>query len=401
MSTTDPVILSAARTPFGRFGGVFRDLSAVELGTVAARAALERARIAPDDVDTAVFGQIYQGGAGMNPARQVAMGVGVPNRVPAMTINQVCASGLQAVALAAQAIRLGEAEVALAGGMESMSQVPYVLPDARWGARLGHARQLDALLHDGLWDAFHDCHMATTAEGLAAEFGITRAAQDEFALQSQRRYAAALAACHFADEVVPVEVSQRRGPPRRVTADEHPRPDTTLDALAKLRPVFAGGSTITAGNAAGINDGATALIVASPTWAAQHGHAPLATLRSVAVVGVEPLRMGIGPVPAIRTVLDRTGLTLADIDLLEVNEAFAAQVLTVEAELGWDRAKVNVNGGAIAIGHPLGASGARVLATLIFELTRRDAARGIAALCVGGGMGIAALVERPGAPTAR
>ena len=398
MSITDPVILSAARTPFGRFGGVFRDLSAVELGTVAARAALERARIAPDDVDTAVFGQIYQGGAGMNPARQVALGVGVPNHVPAMTINQVCASGLQAVALAAQAIRLGEAEVALAGGMESMSQVPYVLPDARWGARLGHARQLDALLHDGLWDAFHDCHMATTAEGLAAEFGITRAAQDEFALQSQRRYAAALAACHFADEIVPVEVSQRRGPPRRVTADEHPRPDTTLEALAKLPPVFAGGSTITAGNAAGINDGATALIVASPAWAARHGHAPLATLRAVAVVGVEPLRMGIGPVPAIRTVLDRTGLTLADIDLLEVNEAFAAQVLTVETELGWDRAKVNVNGGAIAIGHPLGASGARVLATLIFELTRRDAARGIAALCVGGGMGIAALVERPAAP---
>ncbi len=398
MSTTDPVILSAVRTPFGRFGGVFRDLSAVELGTVTARAALERARIAPDAVDTAMFGQIYQGGTGMNPARQVAMGVGVPNRVPAMTINQVCASGLQAVALAAQSIRLGEVEVALAGGMESMSQVPYVLPDARWGARLGHARQLDALLHDGLWDAFHDCHMATTAEGLAAEFGITRAAQDEFALQSQRRYAAALAACHFADEIVPVEVPQRRGPPRRVTADEHPRPDTTLEALAKLRPVFDGGSTITAGNAAGINDGATALIVASPAWAARHDHTPLATIRSVAVVGVEPLRMGIGPVPAIRAVLDRTGLTLADIDLLEVNEAFAAQVLTVEAELGWDRAKVNVNGGAIAIGHPLGASGARVLATLIFELTRRDAARGIAALCVGGGMGIAALVERPAAP---
>ncbi len=393
MSATNPVILSAARTPFGRFGGVFRDLSAVELGTVAARAALERARIEPDDVDTAVFGQIYQGGAGMNPARQVAMGVGVPNRVPAMTINQVCASGLQAVALAAQAIRLGEAEVALAGGMESMSQVPYVLPDARWGARLGHARQLDTLLHDGLWDAFHDCHMATTAEGLAAEFGITRAAQDEFALQSQRHYAAALAACHFADEIVPVEVSQRR-----VTADEHPRPDTTLERLAQLRPVFDGGTTITAGNAAGINDGATALIVASPAWAAQQGHTPLATLRSVAVVGVEPMRMGIGPVPAIRTVLDRTGLTLADVDLLEVNEAFAAQVLTVEAELGWDRAKVNVNGGAIAIGHPLGASGARVLATLIFELTRRDAARGIAALCVGGGMGIAALVERAGVP---
>ena len=393
MNATDPVILSAARTPFGRFGGVFRDLPAVELGTVAARAALERARIEPDDVDTAVFGQIYQGGAGMNPARQVAMGVGVPNRVPAMTINQVCASGLQAVALAAQAIRLGEAEVALAGGMESMSQVPYVLPDARWGARLGHARQLDTLLHDGLWDAFHDCHMATTAEGLAAEFGITRAAQDEFALQSQRRYAAALAACHFADEIVLVEVSQRR-----VTADEHPRPDTTLERLAQLRPVFNGGTTITAGNAAGINDGATALIVASPAWAAQQGHTPLATLRSVAVVGVEPMRMGIGPVPAIRTVLDRTGLTLADVDLLEVNEAFAAQVLTVEAELGWDRAKVNVNGGAIAIGHPLGASGARVLATLIFELTRRDAARGIAALCVGGGMGIAALVERAGVP---
>ncbi|MAG35080.1 MAG: acetyl-CoA C-acyltransferase [Dehalococcoidia bacterium] len=398
MNSTDPVILSAARTPFGRFGGAFCDLSAVELGTVAARAALERAQIAPDDVDTAVFGQIYQGGARMNPARQVAMQTGVPSSVPAMTINQVCASGLQAVALAGQAIRLGDAEVALAGGMESMSQAPYVLPTARWGARLGHGRQVDTLLHDGLWDVFHDCHMASTAEHLAQEYGVTREAQDEFALRSQRRYAAALAACHFADEIVPVEVPQRRGEPRLIATDEHPRPDTTLDRLAQLRPAFDGGSTITAGNAAGINDGAAALIVAAPAWARQRGLTPLATLRAVKVVGVEPMRMGIGPVPAIRAVLAKTGLTLADIDLLEVNEAFAAQVLTVEAELGWDRARVNVNGGAIAIGHPLGASGARVLSTLIFELHRRTADRGIAALCVGGGMGIAALVEREAAP---
>lgn len=394
MSPEDPVILSVARTPFGRFGGILRDLSAVELGTVAAGAAIERAQISPSDVNSAIFGQIYQSGAGMNPARQVAMHAGVPEDAPAMTINQVCASGLQAVALAGQLIRGGDADVVLAGGIESMSQAPYVLPTARWGARLGHVRQVDTVLDDGLWDVFHDCHMAATAECLAREYGVTREAQDEFALQSQRRHAAGIAAGHFVEEIVPVEVPQTRGGKRRVTADEHPRPDTTLEGLAQLPPAFDGGSTITAGNAAGINDGAAALIVASRAWADKRNVTPLAVLRAVRVLGVEPMRMGIGPVPAIRGVLSKTGLRLADVDLLEVNEAFAAQVLTVEKELGWDRAKVNVNGGAIAIGHPLGASGARVLATLILELKRRNAERGIAALCVGGGMGIAALVDR-------
>ena len=394
MNDRSPVILGAARTPIGKFGGAFSELSAPDLGVVAGQAALTRADVAPADVQVSLFGQVLQGGSGMNPARQVSIRAGVPEAAPAMTINQVCASGLQAVGLAAQSIRLGEIDVALAGGMESMSNAPYVLPGARWGSTLGHATLVDTLLGDGLWDAFADCHMATTADTLAAEYGVSRAAQDEFALQSQQRYAAAARACYVAAEVAPVSVPQRRGPPRVVSDDEYPRADSTHEALASLRPAFKDVNTITAGNASGINDGAAAVVIASAAWAAAHGRPPLATLTEVVTTGLEPMRMGLGPAKAIRILLEKTGLSLDDIDLLEINEAFAAQVLVVEAELKWDRARVNVNGGAIAVGHPIGASGARILSTLIHEMQRRNVRRGIAALCAGGGMGIAALVER-------
>ena len=394
MSNRQPVILGAARTPIGKFGGALSEFSAPQLGVVAAQAALARADVAPDEVQVSIFGQVYQGGSGMNPARQISLRAGVPESAPAMTINQVCASGLQSVALAAQYIRLGEIDVALAGGTECMSQAPYVLPGARWGNKLGHAALVDTLLSDGLWDAFADCHMANTADTLAQEYGISREAQDEYALQSQQRYAAAARACHVAAEVAPVSVPQRRGPPRVISDDEHPRSDTTIEALASLRPAFKDVTTITAGNASGINDGAAAIVVASAEWAETHERQPLASITAVATTGVAPVRMGIGPAKAIRILLNKTGLTLDDIDLLEVNEAFAAQVLAVEAELQWDRARVNVNGGAIAVGHPVGASGARILGTLIYEMQRRNVRRGIAALCAGGGMGIAALVER-------
>ena len=394
MSTRTPVILGAARTPIGKFGGAFSALAAPDLGVVAAQAALARADIAPDEVQVSIFGQVLQGGSGMNPSRQVSIRTGVPESAPAMTINQVCASGLQSVALAGHYIRLGEIDVALAGGMESMSQAPYVLPDARWGSTLGHAKVVDTLIGDGLWDAFADCHMANTADTLAQEYGISREAQDAYALESQQRYAAAARACHVAAEVVPVSVPQRRGAPTVISDDEYPRPDTTMEALSSLRPAFKEVTAITAGNASGINDGAAALVVASAEWAEAHQRQPLATLSAVETTGVAPMRMGIGPAKAIRLLLEKTGLNLDDIDLLEINEAFAAQVLSVEAELKWDRSRVNVNGGAIAVGHPIGASGARILGTLIYEMQRRNVRRGIAALCAGGGMGIAALVER-------
>ena len=394
MSTRPPVILGVARTPIGAFGGALSGLSAPDLGVAAAQAALARADVTPDAVQVSIFGQVLQGGSRMNPARQVSIRAGVPETVHAMTLNQVCASGLQAVALAGNYIRLGDLDVALAGGMESMSRAPYILPDARWGSKLGHAQVVDTLLDDGLWDAFEDCHMANTADSLAQEYGISREAQDEFAYESQQHYAAAARACRISTEIAPVSVPQRRGAPRIVSDDEYPRPDTTREALASLRPAFKGVDGITAGNASGINDGAAALVVASAEWAEARQCQPLATLRAVATTGVAPMRMGIGPAKAIRILLEETGLSLDDIDLIEINEAFAAQVLAVEAELNWDRTRVNVNGGAIAVGHPIGASGARILGTLVYEMQRRNVRRGIAALCAGGGMGIAALVER-------
>ncbi|MDE2816822.1 MAG: acetyl-CoA C-acetyltransferase [Chloroflexota bacterium] len=394
MSTRSPVILGAARTPIGKFGGAFSELSAPDLGVIAAQAALARADVAPGAVQLAIFGQVLQGGSRMNPARQVSLRADVPEATPAMTINQVCASGLQAVALAAQHIQLGEMDVALAGGMESMSNAPYVLPDARWGSKLGHANLVDTLIGDGLWDAFEDCHMANTADTLAQEYGISREAQDRFAYESQQRYAAAAQSCHIAAEIAPVSVPQRRGLPQVVSDDEYPRADTTPEGLSGLRPAFKGVNTITAGNASGINDGAAAVVIASADWADAQQCEPLATLTAVTTTGVAPMRMGIGPAKAIRMLLEKTGLTLDDIDLIEINEAFAAQVLAVESELKWDRSRVNVNGGAIAVGHPIGASGARILGTLIYAMQRRNVRRGIAALCAGGGMGIAALVER-------
>lgn len=394
MDSRQPVILATARTPIGKFGGALSALSAPDLGVMAAEAALARAEIAPEAVQVAILGQVLQGGSRMNPARQVSIRAGVPETTPAMTVNQVCASGLQAVGLAGQYIRLGEVDVALAGGMESMSNAPYVMPGARWGSKLGDANVVDTLIGDGLWDAFEDCHMANTADTLAQEYGISREAQDQFAYVSQQRYAAAAKSCHIASEIAPVAVPQRRGPPQVVSDDEYPRADTTTEGLAALRPAFKGVNTITAGNASGINDGAAAVVIASADWAASHKCQPLATLAAVATTGVAPMRMGIGPAKAIRILLKETGLELDDIDLLEINEAFAAQVLAVEAELEWDRSRVNVNGGAIAVGHPIGASGARILGTLIHEMQRRNVRRGIAALCAGGGMGIAALVER-------
>ena len=326
MTNRPPVILGVARTPIGKFGGALSDLSAPDLGVVAAQAALARADVEPDAVQVSIFGQVLQGGSRMNPARQVSLRAGVPEATPAMTINQVCASGLQAVALAGQYIRLGKIDVALAGGMESMSQAPYVLPDARWGSKLGNARVVDTLIGDGLWDAFEDCHMANTADTLAQEYGISREAQDQYAYESQQHYAAALRACHVAAEIAPVSVPQRRGPPQAVSDDEYPRPDTTREALLSLRPAFKNVSCITAGNASGINDGAAALVVASAEWAEARQCQPLAALKAVATTGVAPMRMGIGPAKAIRILLAKTGLTLNDIDLLEINEAFAAQV---------------------------------------------------------------------------
>ncbi len=393
MDPRQPLLLAYARTPFGRFGGALRALPAVELGQAAARALLLRAGVAPDEIDSVILGQVYQAGCGMNPARQVAIGIDIPIAVPAMTINQVCGSGLQSVALAAQAIRLGEAELVLAGGIESMSNVPHLLRGLRWGQRFGDSPAVDPLIHDGLRDVFCSCSMARTAQGLANEYSITREAADAFALESQRRYARALETGRFATEIVPVEVAGAKGR-ASVSADEHPRADATPERLAALAPVEDCTPCITAGNASGLNDGAAMLLVGSAEFARRRGLTPLAALGPVVLRGVEPFRMGIGPAPAIRAILERSGKALGAIDLIEVNEAFAVQLLAVAGELGLDPDRLNVNGGAIAIGHPLGASGARILGTLALELARRDASHGIAAACIGGGMGIAAMIER-------
>jgi acetyl-CoA C-acetyltransferase len=389
-----PVIASAVRTAIGTYGGTLKDVSAVQLGTRAVAAALDSAGVPGEDVDEVVLGMIYQAGQGPNPARQAAVGAGVPYGVPSMTINKLCGSGLKAVALAAQAIRAGDARLLAAGGMESMSGSLYGLSGSRWGERMGHGQVTDLMIMDGLWDCFYDCHMGITAENLAAEFGIERQAQDDYALRSQERTAAAQARGAFGDEIVAVEVPQRRGDPLIFDQDEHPRHDASSEQLAKLRPAFDKEGSVTAGNASGLNDGAAALVVMAAEEAESRGVEPLARVVDTVSVGVDPRIMGIGPAPAIEALLQRNGLALADIDLLEVNEAFAAQVLSVGQRLGWDAERVNVNGGAIALGHPVGASGARIAVTLLHEMRRRDVRRGIAALCIGGGMGIAALFER-------
>ncbi|MDP9727318.1 acetyl-CoA C-acetyltransferase [Alicyclobacillus tolerans] len=386
-------ILNGMRTPFGSFGGSLATVRATQLGVIAAKAALEKANVEPQDVDNVVFGSVIQtDGGSAYLARHIGLDVGVKQTVPALTVNRLCGSGLQAVVSAAASIQLGESEVALCGGAESMSQSPYVLRQARFGYRMGDAKAVD-MLSEILTDCRGDLPMGITAENLAEDYGITRAEQDEFALLSQARAAQAQATGRLAQEIVGVPVHTRKGE-MIVDQDEHIRPDTTLEALGKLRPAFRTDGTVTAGNASGINDGAAALLIASDTAVDAHGYQPLARLVSTAVVGVDPSRMGIGPVPAIQLALERAEWSLSDVDLFEVNEAFAAQYLAVEKALQLPRDKTNVNGGAIALGHPVGASGARVLLTLIRELQLRGLKRGVASLCIGGGQGIAVTVER-------
>jgi acetyl-CoA C-acetyltransferase len=389
----DAVIVSAVRTPVGSFGGQFKDIAATELGALAVRAALERAEIAGDEVDEVVLGCVLQAGLGQNPARQAAIGAGIPKEVPATTINMVCGSGLKAVAIASQMIRAGDVDIVVAGGMENMTRAPYLIPSGRFGARMGDAQLIDSMVHDGLWDAFNDIHMGITAENLAEQYGISREEQDEFAAGSQQKAERAVAEGVFKDEIVPIEVPVKGGT-RVVDTDEAPRAGTTADSLANLRAAFRrDGGTVTAGNASGINDGASAIVVMSASKANARNLPTFGTVESYASVGVEPKIMGIGPVPAVRKALARAGLELGDVDLFELNEAFAAQSLAVLRELDIDPERINPHGGAIALGHPIGASGGRILVTLLHEMRRRDSRRGLASLCVGGGQGQAAVIR--------
>ena len=389
----DAVIVSALRTPVGSFGGQFKDVAATDLGAQAVRAALERVEIAGEEVDEVVLGCVLQAGLGQNPARQVAIGAGLPKEVPATTINMVCGSGLKAVAIASQMIRAGDVDIVVAGGMENMTRAPYLIPSGRFGARMGDAQLVDSMIQDGLWDAFNDIHMGITAENLAEQYGISREEQDEFAAGSQQKAERAVADGIFADEIVPIEVPVKSGT-RMADTDEPPRAGTTAGALAALRTAFRrDGGTVTAGNASGLNDGAAAIIVMSASKAHERGLPTFGTVESYASVGVEPKIMGIGPVPAVRKALARAGLELGDIDLFELNEAFAAQSLAVLRELDIDPERINPHGGAIALGHPIGASGGRILVTLLHEMRRRNSRRGVASLCVGGGQGQAAVIR--------
>jgi acetyl-CoA C-acetyltransferase len=387
------VVLSACRTPIGSFGGALKDLSAADLGAIVVREAIARAGVANEDVGDVVLGCVLQAGAGMNVARQAALKAGLPNEVPGGVVNRVCGSGLQAVVHAVEAIRVGYVDTMVAGGTESMSNAPYLLTGARWGYRMGNAEAIDSMVSDGLTCAIAGCHMGITAEEVASRFGVSRADQDAFAAESQRRAAAAIENGAFSNEIVPVPIPQRKGDPVLVTTDEYPRAGTTVEKLAALKPAFRKDGTVTAGNASGINDGAAALVITTGDKARKVGTRPLARILAYVSTGVDPKIMGIGPVPAVRKVLDRAGLSVADVDLFELNEAFAAQSVAVVRELQLDPAKVNVNGGAIALGHPIGASGARVLTTLVYALRARQLRYGVASLCIGGGMGIAMAVE--------
>ena len=389
---TEIVIASAARTPVGAFNGAFASLSAHALGTVAIKAAMERARIEGAEVDEVILGQILAAGAGQNPARQASVNAGIPVEHTAFGINQLCGSGLRAVALAAQQIATGDARIVIAGGQESMTQAPHA-QQLRAGQKMGDLSLMDTMLRDGLMDAFHGYHMGNTAENVARAFQITRDEQDQFAFNSQRKAGEAMAAGRFADEITPVTVKGRKGDVV-VSSDEYPKPDTTMEILGKLRPAFAKDGSVTAGNASGINDGAAAVVVMTAAEAAKRGITPLARIVSWATAGVDPSIMGTGPIPASRKALAKAGWKIDDLDLIEANEAFAAQAIAVNKDLGWDTSKVNVNGGAIAIGHPIGASGARVLTTLLFEMQKRNAKRALATLCIGGGMGVAMCLER-------
>jgi acetyl-coA C-acetyltransferase len=388
------VIVSAARTPIGSFGGTLKDVPTRTLGAIAVKEAIKRAGIKPEQVDEVVMGCVLQGALGQNIARQISLDAGVPKEVPALTINKVCGSGLRAISLAAQMIKAGDADIVVAGGAENMSKTAYALPTGRYGARMNNAQIVDMMVNDGLTDAFNNYHMGITAENIAEQWGITREQLDEFAVISQNRAEEAIKAGKFKDEIVPVEIPQKKGEPLVFDTDEFPKFGTTIDKVAKLKPAFKKDGVVTAANASGINDAGAAVVVMSKEKADELGLKPICTIKSYASAGVDPTIMGIGPVPASEKALKKAGLTIKDIDLVEANEAFAAQSLAVRTDLGLDPEKTNVNGGAIAIGHPIGASGTRILITLIYEMMRRDAKTGLATLCIGGGQGTSLVVER-------
>jgi acetyl-CoA C-acetyltransferase len=391
---TDIVIVAATRTAIGKFGGGLAKIPAPELGATVIRELLARAKLQADQISEVILGQVLAAGSGQNPARQALIKAGLPAAIPAMTINKVCGSGLKAVMLAAQALRCDDAEIVIAGGQENMSASPHVLPGSRDGFRMGDAKLVDTMIVDGLWDVFNQYHMGTTAENVAKQYGISRAQQDEFSVASQNKAEAAQKAGKFKDEIVPVMIPQRKGDPLAFAADEFIKAGTTLESISGLRPAFAKDGSVTAANASGINDGAAGVVVMSAERAAKLGLKPLAKIKAFASSGVDPSIMGMGPVSASRRCLEKAGWKPADLDLMEINEAFAAQACAVNKEMGWDTSKINVNGGAIALGHPIGASGCRVLVTLLYEMARRDAKKGLASLCIGGGMGVAMAVER-------
>ena len=390
----DVVIVSAARTPIGSFGGALKSVPTRTLGAIAVKEAIKRAGIKAEDIDEVVLGCVLQGALGQNVARQIAMDAGIPKEVPAMTLNKVCGSGLRAISLAAQMIKAGDADIVVAGGAENMSMAAYAVPSARWGARMNNTKMVDMMVNDGLWDAFNDYHMGITAENVAEQWGLTREDLDAFSVASQEKAEAAIKAGKFKDEIVPVEIPQRKGDPIIFDTDEHPKFGSTMEKVGKLKPAFKKDGIVTAANASGINDAGAAVIVMSKEKADELGLTPMCTIKSYASAGVDPSIMGIGPVPSSQKALEKAGLTIDDIDLIEANEAFAAQSLAVGKDLGIDPAKLNVNGGAIALGHPIGASGCRILITLIHEMAKRDAKTGLATLCIGGGQGPAIVVER-------
>jgi acetyl-CoA C-acetyltransferase len=389
----DVVVASIVRTPVGTFGGTLKDVSAVQLGVVVVKEALKRAGIEASQVENIILGNVLQAAQGQNPARQVGIYAGVPQEVPAMTINKVCASGLRAISLAAQMIKAGDAEIIVAGGMENMSAAPYALTGARWGYRMGENSLVDVMIRDGLWDAFNQYHMGITAENVASQWKLTRDELDRFSAESQQKAEKAVKSGRFKDEIVPVEIAGKKGEAKVFDTDEFPRFGTTHEGLLKLKPAFKADGVVTAGNSSGINDGAAAAVVMSAEKALSLGISPMARIVSYASAGVDPKIMGTGPIPASRKALAKAGWKAGDLDLIEANEAFASQAIVVNREMGWDASKVNVNGGAIAIGHPIGASGARILTTLIHEMKKRKSKKGIATLCIGGGQGCAVAVE--------
>lgn len=388
------VIVAAGRTAVGSFGGSLSKISAVDMGATVLKALLEKTGLATTNVDEVIMGQVLTAGCGQNPARQTAIQAGLDVATPAITINKVCGSGLKAVQMATQAIMLGDADIVIAGGQESMSQAPHVLPDSRNGQRMGNWNMVDTMITDGLWDAFNDYHMGITAENIAEKYAITKEQQDQFALASQQKAQAAIESGRFKDEIIPFAIPQRKGDPLIFAEDENPRLNASIEGIAKMRPAFKKDGTVSAANASSLNDGAAAVILCSEEKAKALGLPILATIKSYANAGVDPSIMGTGPIPASRRCLEKSGWDVADLDLIEANEAFAVQALSVNKEMGWDTEKVNVNGGAIALGHPIGASGCRVLVTLVHEMIKRDAKKGLATLCIGGGMGVALAVER-------